>query len=66
MATDPVCGIEVDLEKAPASAIYQGTEFFFCAEGCRDRFKIDPEKYVEAAKGAEDQKESLFKRLFGG
>ena len=66
MATDPVCGMEVDSEKAPASAIYRGAELFFCAEGCKDRFKLDPEKYVETAKGVEDQKESLFKRMFRG
>jgi len=45
MATDPVCGMAVEGEKA-VSAEWYGTTFFFCARGCRDEFLRSPEKFV--------------------
>jgi len=33
MATDPVCGMEVDPEHAAASAVYRGKTYYFCAGG---------------------------------
>ena len=45
MATDPVCGMAVEGEKA-VSAEWYGTAFFFCARGCRDEFLRSPEKFV--------------------
>lgn len=43
---DPVCGMRVSLDTAPADAEFGGRTFYFCAEICRDRFLQDPEKYV--------------------
>jgi putative ABC transport system ATP-binding protein len=37
MATDPVCGMAVEREKA-ISAEWNGQPFFFCSRGCRDEF----------------------------
>jgi putative ABC transport system ATP-binding protein len=37
MATDPVCGMTVEREKA-ISAELHGQTFFFCSRGCRDEF----------------------------
>jgi putative ABC transport system ATP-binding protein len=37
MATDPVCGMAVEREKA-ISAEWNGQTFFFCSRGCRDEF----------------------------
>ncbi|MHB8960518.1 MAG: ATP-binding cassette domain-containing protein [Candidatus Limnocylindrales bacterium] len=37
MATDPVCGMAVDRERA-VSAERDGVTFFFCARGCREEF----------------------------
>ncbi|MCJ7746089.1 MAG: YHS domain-containing protein [Actinobacteria bacterium] len=48
MATDPVCGIEVDPEHAAASAVYRGKTYYFCAGGCSETFVKEPEKYVTA------------------
>jgi len=31
MAIDPVCGITVDEQKAPAPAVHNGTTSYFCA-----------------------------------
>lgn len=43
---DPVCGMRVSLDTAPADAKFGGRTFYFCAEICRDRFLEAPEKYV--------------------
>ncbi len=43
---DPVCGMQVN----PATALHfdhQGTEYFFCSPGCRDKFKATPAKYLK-------------------
>jgi Cu+-exporting ATPase len=38
----------VDPERAAASFDYQGKEYFFCATGCGEKFKSDPERYLNA------------------
>lgn len=53
MVKDPVCGMMVDPEKAPAKAEYKGQTYYFCAPGCKVAFEKDPEKYVKSAKGSE-------------
>ncbi|HEX9427519.1 MAG TPA: YHS domain-containing protein, partial [Candidatus Polarisedimenticolia bacterium] len=45
-AIDPVCGMEVDPAGAPAGAGHDGRSYFFCCDGCRDRFRDDPERYL--------------------
>lgn len=46
MATDPVCGMTVEPDQAAGQADYQGTTYYFCAEGCRKAFQEDPERYL--------------------
>ena len=48
MATDPVCGMSVEREKA-ISAEWGGQVYYFCARGCRDEFAADPSKFPEVA-----------------
>src|SRR2546425_3153770 len=43
MATDPVCGMTVDEQTAPATAVHNGTTYYFCAPGCKRTFEKDPE-----------------------
>jgi P-type Cu+ transporter len=43
---DPVCGMTVDPRHAPGSFEHRGQTYFFCALGCREKFKADPEKYL--------------------
>lgn len=45
MAMDPVCGMTLDKENAPAQAEYDGQMVYFCANGCRDEFLIEPSRY---------------------
>jgi Cu+-exporting ATPase len=40
--------MEVDLSKAAASIVYQGTTFHFCSEGCAAKFRTAPEKYTQS------------------
>jgi hypothetical protein len=43
-AKDPVCGMQVEAAHAPARAAVAGTTYWFCSEGCRDRFLAAPER----------------------
>ena len=44
---DPVCGATVTAE-SEWTAEYEGATFYFCSEGCRDKFVKEPGKYLEA------------------
>ena len=46
MATDPVCGMEVDPEAAPASTFFEGKMVYFCCVECKRKFEEDPARYV--------------------
>jgi len=47
MAKDPVCGMEVDEEKAAATSEYKGKTYYFCGKGFKAAFAKAPEKYAE-------------------
>ena len=38
MPIDPVCGMTVDEQTAPATAVHNGTTYYFCAPGCKRTF----------------------------
>ena len=44
-AIDPVCGMQVERQLAPASARTGDQTSFFCSDRCRDRFVADPERF---------------------
>ena len=48
MATvrDPVCGMDIDPEGAAATAEHGGRTYYFCSQGCYERFVEAPEEYV--------------------
>ncbi len=46
MKKDPVCGMQVDEKKATARAEYDGHVYFFCSEGCKERFEEDPRRFI--------------------
>jgi putative ABC transport system ATP-binding protein len=50
MALDPVCGMSVDRESAPAQTTYDGQLFFFCADGCRRDFLADPARFISSGR----------------
>ena len=45
-AIDPVCGMTVDTETAPAKAEYESKTYYFCTEACADTFRADPERFI--------------------
>ena len=47
--TDPVCGMKVKKSEAKATFEYNGKTYYFCMEGCLEKFKEDPEKYASKA-----------------
>ncbi len=46
MARDPVCGMTVDPAKAAAHFEHRGETYFFCAQGCAQKFSADRERYL--------------------
>jgi len=44
-ALDPVCGMQVATANAPAQTQVDGVTFYFCSDGCRERFLADPAKF---------------------
>ncbi len=38
VATDPLCGVSFDQDKAGASYDFQGLTYYFCSSACRDKF----------------------------
>ena len=46
MAEDPVCGMEVNEQQAAATSAYQGRTYYFCSQGCKEKFDREPERYI--------------------
>jgi len=46
-ATDPVCGMSVDPQKARASTTHAGVTYYFCCQGCLNKFQAEPAKYLQ-------------------
>jgi Cu+-exporting ATPase len=43
---DPICGMEINEDNAAGKSHYQGNEYYFCSETCKERFDLDPAEYV--------------------
>src|SRR5438128_3300766 len=57
-AIDPVCGMQVERQLAPASVRRADQTVFFCFDRCRDRFGSNPDRYVTADQPTIHQPES--------
>lgn len=44
---DPVCGMDVDREKAAGKSDHGGETYFFCSKSCKAKFDAEPERYVK-------------------
>ncbi len=51
MAIDPVCNMQVDERTAAGRSEYQGKQYYFCSEACKQQFDKQPEKYVAGTRG---------------
>ncbi|MDI6802722.1 MAG: heavy metal translocating P-type ATPase [Bacteroidota bacterium] len=43
---DPVCGMEVEPNKAAGKSKYKNNDYYFCAVGCKKRFDDNPDFYL--------------------
>ncbi len=49
-ATDPVCGMEVNVEVARAAGLsteHEDTTYYFCGRGCLLDFGDDPQRFFD-------------------
>ncbi len=46
IAIDPVCKMEVAVDKAEYLSDYKGKRYYFCGRGCKAAFDEDPEKFL--------------------
>lgn len=51
VTTDPVCGMTVDEQKAPATATYDGKTYYFCSRICKTKFELSPFLYIDTRPG---------------
>jgi Cu+-exporting ATPase len=47
---DPVCGMDVDTRTARFQHELGGSAYYFCSERCLDKFKTDPDRYLNPPK----------------
>jgi YHS domain-containing protein len=47
MVKDPVCGMNVDPQKAAGETEYQGDTYYFCCSTCKQKFDEAPERYAQ-------------------
>ncbi|WP_261331879.1 heavy metal translocating P-type ATPase [Maritalea mobilis] len=55
-ATDPVCGMQVEMREDARSREYSGETFWFCSEGCQTKFDADPYFYASGNAQKTEQK----------
>jgi Cu+-exporting ATPase len=51
-ASDPVCGMDLDVSSAIGHLEHLGKTYYFCSERCLQQFKADPARYMESASAA--------------
>ncbi|MEW6449096.1 MAG: heavy metal translocating P-type ATPase [Pseudomonadota bacterium] len=49
LVKDPVCGMDVDPHTAKHRASHAGHPYYFCSNGCREKFVANPDKYLAAS-----------------
>jgi len=47
-ATDPVCKMKIDKNKAKFSLENEESTYYFCSENCKGKFTSNPEKYIQS------------------
>jgi len=44
--TDPVCGMQIDSERAVGQTEWKGTTYYFCSAGCQNAFERYPSRFA--------------------
>ncbi len=55
---DPVCGMTVELETAAGKYDFKGEIYYFCSNGCLNKFKQNPAAFLEEKKEEKLEAES--------
>ena len=50
LATDPVCGMKVEVDGARASVQHRDETYYFCSRGCSWEFQENPEAFMQEPK----------------
>ncbi len=53
MTRDHVCQMDVDEDDAVATSYYEGDQYYFCSDDCKQRFDADPERYVSRTESSQ-------------
>lgn len=48
---DRVCGMWIELTEKTLRSDFGGTTFYFCEQGCKDKFDRDPNAYLKGFEG---------------
>lgn len=46
LARDPVCGMQIEVEGAAATVVFQDHAYYFCSRGCSWEFNEDPDAFA--------------------
>lgn len=46
MIEDPVCGMQINIDTAPAQSVLDNEIYYFCSQGCKEAFDKNPEQYL--------------------
>jgi P-type Cu+ transporter len=46
MIEDPVCGMQINIDTAPAQTEYEGEIYYFCSQGCKREFEANPVQFL--------------------
>ena len=52
---DPVCGMRVDPATATGNHTYRGQTYYFCSRHCLDKFREEPDRFLDRAKASYQQ-----------
>lgn len=47
-AIDPVCGMMVKIQTDALRVEHENVSYFFCSRGCLDKFRADPQRYLDS------------------
>lgn len=65
IAIDPICKMDVEITPDAIQAEFDGVKYYFCMQGCKDRFLTNPQRYLNSdSEEFSMDKPGLIKRLF--
>lgn len=65
-ASDPVCGMQVSIDKSTLRSEHRGQTYYFCTAACRNAFDVHPERYVNQNQGFSGSGHGIYTRQTRG